>query len=177
MKTKIIVILFLLMLTNAGFALSEDQVADTNILPAAPSVAPAAPQESNESPNTQWVWGEVTSVDAQNKALTLKYLDYETDQEKEMVINTDDLTSYDNAKSLGEIQLKDNISVDYIVKDGKNIAKTIGLEKAENTPVAVTNPQAGETNSIDAGAANLPAAASASVETPKTDAQSPQANQ
>ena len=146
---KIIVILSLLILTGAGFALSEDQTATTNTIPApVPSVEQATPQESSDSPNTQWVWGEVTGVDAQNKSVSLKYLDYETDQEKDMAIATDELTSYDNANSLGEIQPKDNISVDYVVKDGKNIAKTIGLEKAENAPAAAVTPQVGEGNDV-----------------------------
>jgi hypothetical protein len=145
MKTKLYIILSLLILTCSGLALSEKQTTDTNI-PLAP--APVAVEEtlqvSDDSSNTQWVWGEVSSVDAQNQALNLKYLDYETDQEKEMVITTDDLTVYDNAKSLGDIQPKDNISVDYVVKDGKNAAKTIGLEKAENEPAADAAPQTSE---------------------------------
>lgn len=152
---KIIVILSLLILTGFGFALSEDQTADTNTIPAlVPSVEQATPQESSDSPNTQWVWGEVTGVDAQNKSVSLKYLDYETDQEKDMAIATDELTNYDNAKSLGEIQPKDNISVDYVVKDGKNIAKTIGLEKAENAPAAAVTPQVGEGNDVQAPQTN-----------------------
>jgi len=157
MKIKIIVILSLLILTSSGLALSEDQAADPNALPVStPGVTEAAPQENNDSANTQWVWGEVTSIDAQSKSLNLKYLDYESDQEKEMAITTDDSTSYDNAKALDEIQPKDNISVDYIVKDGKNIAKAIGLEKAESAPVATK--QGGETNTIDATDAQLPQA-------------------
>ena len=152
---KIIVILSLLILTGFGFALSEDQTVDTNTIPAlVPSVEQATPQESSDSPNTQWVWGEVTGVDAPNKSVSLKYLDYETDQEKDMAIATDELTNYDNAKPLGEIQPKDNISVDYVVKDGKNIAKTIGLEKAENAPAAAVTPQVGEGNDVQAPQTN-----------------------
>lgn len=146
MKAKIIVILSLLILAGSGFAFSEDQALDTNTV-SAPSDVTVTPQENVDSPNTQWVWGEVVSVDAQNKALKLKYLDYETDQEKEMVLNTDEQTSYDNIKSLEEVQPKDNISVDYVVKDSKIIVKSIGLEKAENAAAAVTAaPQATDGN-------------------------------
>ncbi len=177
MKTKIIVILSLFILTGAGFAFSEDQAADTKALTTSvPSAAMPAVEESSELPNTQWVWGEVTSIDAQNKALNLKYLDYETDQEKEMSVATDDSTVYENAKMLSDIQPKDNISVDYVVKDGKNIAKTIGLEKAEDAPAAAATMQAGEANNSDAGA-SLPEAAGNSVEMPKTDAQTSQVSQ
>jgi hypothetical protein len=160
MKAKLFVILSLLILAGSGFAFSEDQALDTNTV-SAPSDVTATPQESVDSPNTQWVWGEVASVDAQNRALKLKYLDYETDQEKEMVLNTDEQTSYDNIKSLEDIQPKDNISVDYVVKDSKNIARSIGLEKAENAAPAIASQAVGMN----------------SVETPKIDAQVPQSNQ
>ena len=179
----------LLILAVAGFAFSEDQTADSNALPVSAPVATAAvPQDNSDSVNTQWVWGEVTNVDAQNKSFGLKYLDYETDQEKEMTINTDYSTNYDNAKALDEIQPKDNVSVDYIVKDGKNIAKAIGLERAENTATQekvetgasvtdIAQPAAVTATAPQAEAANIPEATSASAETPKTDAQASQSNQ
>jgi hypothetical protein len=90
-------------------------------------------QESVE-PDTQWVWGEVNTLDTQNKTILVKYLDYETDQEKEATINVDDKTTYENIKSIDEIKPKDVLSIDYIVSsDGKNIAKNISVEKPENT--------------------------------------------
>jgi len=82
-------------------------------------------------PEIFWVWGEVTAVDAVNKTLTLKYLDYETDQEKDIAISVDDKTTYEFVKSLDEIMVKNTLSVDYTVKDGINIAKNISLEKGE----------------------------------------------
>lgn len=134
MKLKIAGVLIVLILAGAGLALSEDQITEPNAL------AAATTQENNDS-NTQWVWGEVTAVDALAKTITLKYLDYETDQEKEIVLTVDDSTAYDNVKSLEEIQLKDNLSVDYISKDGKNIAKSISLEKSESAPAEDTTIQ------------------------------------
>jgi len=126
MKKKLSVALVLLMLASAGLALSEDQIESA-------SPVAAAPQEKIE-PATQWVWGEVTNVDAQAKTLTLKYLDYETDQEKELALAVDETTSYENIKSLEDIQPKDNLSVDYILKEGKNVAQGISLEKPESVP-------------------------------------------
>lgn len=88
--------------------------------------------ETQSEPETQWVWGEVNTLDTQNKMIVVKYLDYETDQEKEISINTDDKTTYENIKSLDEIRPKDTVSVDYIVSpDGKNIARNISVEKPE----------------------------------------------
>ena len=83
----------------------------------------------------QWVWGEVTSLDTQANTFTLKYLDYETDQEKELVLVVDENTVYENAKNFNEIKVKDTLSVDYkIASDGKNLAKDISLEKSETFP-------------------------------------------
>jgi len=91
-------------------------------------------QEVQNNPDTQWVWGEVSILDTQNKAILVKYFDYETDQEKEINIDIDDKTTYENIKSMDELKPKDTVSIDYIVSpDGKNIAKNISIEKPENT--------------------------------------------
>ncbi|MDD5108475.1 MAG: hypothetical protein PHC29_03075 [Candidatus Omnitrophica bacterium] len=94
------------------------------------------PKNTNE---TQWAWGEVTNLDVLAKTLTLKYLDYETDQEKELVLTVDDMTAFENIKSLDEIKIKDTLSVDYMVSsDGKNIAKNINFEKPDSSTAAIT---------------------------------------
>lgn len=126
MSRKIAVILGimgLVFILNTGLALSQEP-------PEAKEPSAASPQEKNE-PDTQWVWGEVASVDAPGKVLTLKYLDYDTDEEKELLLAVDDLTGYENVKSLEEIKVKDFLSVDYISGDGKNTARSISLEKSE----------------------------------------------
>ena len=84
-------------------------------------------------PDIQWLWGEAVSVDTQKSELSVKYLDYDTEQEKEMTVAVDDKTTYENIKSLAEIKLKDTLSIDYAVGlEGKNIAKNISLEKPES---------------------------------------------
>jgi len=83
---------------------------------------------------TLWLWGEVVNLDPQNKIFLVKYLDYETDQEKEINIKTDDLTAYENSGSIDQIKPKDTLSIDYIVSaSGENIAKNISVEKPEDT--------------------------------------------
>jgi len=128
MKLKIAGVLVTLILAVSGLALSEDRIT-------APQAGTTISPHDNSDLNTQWVWGEVIGVDAPGKTLTLKYLDYETDQEKEIALAVEDSTTYDNVKSLEEIRLKDNLSIDYVSKDGKNIAKSISLEKSESTPL------------------------------------------
>jgi len=94
-------------------------------------------------PEVQWLWGEVVSVDAPNKTVLVKYLDYETETEKEISINVDDKTTYENVKSIDEIKPQDTVSIDYIVNpDAKNLAKNISLEKPESQePESKATPQ------------------------------------
>lgn len=87
------------------------------------------------SSEMQWLWGEVSSVDSQKNEITIKYLDYETDTEKEMKIAVDETTAYENVKSINEIKTEDIISVDYVFSpDGRYIAKNISIEKTEDKP-------------------------------------------
>lgn len=117
-----------LVLLNGSLVLSQELEGTT-----------AAPAVQNE-PELQWVWGEAVSIDAQNKLVVLKYLDYETDQEKEININVDDKTIYDNIQSIDQIKSGDELSVDYIATpEGQNIAKNISLEKPEATPAPEPN--------------------------------------
>lgn len=95
----------------------------------------AEPKNTNE---TQWAWGEVTNLDAQAKTITLKYLDYETDQEKELVLSVDEKTAFENINNFEGIKIKDTLSIDYTTgSDGKNIAKNISFEKSDSSPAAV----------------------------------------
>lgn len=83
-------------------------------------------------PEVQWLWGEVVSIDAENNALLVKYLDYETDSEKQVVVGIDDKTVYEDVASLAEIKPQDNVSIDYVTSaDGKAMAKNISIEKPE----------------------------------------------
>lgn len=86
--------------------------------------------------DTQWAWGEVTNLDAQAKTFTLKYLDYDTDQERDLVLVIDGNTVFENIKSLDEIKINDTLSIDYLISsDGKNVARNINFEKPDLSPV------------------------------------------
>jgi len=99
------------------------------------NVASAAPAVPAANPEFQWVWGEVSSVDPNKSEFVVKYLDYETDQEKEMTISVDDKTTYENAKAFADIKPKSTLSIDYVVGlDNKNIAKNISIEEVEVSP-------------------------------------------
>lgn len=86
----------------------------------------------------QWIWGEVISIDNSNKQINIKYLDYETDTEKEMTFFVDENTTYEGVNSLLEINPQDTVSIDYIIKDTKNIARHITVEKPQDTTTEAT---------------------------------------
>lgn len=92
------------------------------------------PLEAGE--DISWVWGEVKSVDVSSSNFTIKYMDYQTDEEKELVLTVDQETKFENIGDLSGIKAGDTASIDYVVKDDKNIAKNISIEKIELMPEA-----------------------------------------
>lgn len=129
-----IFIILIMVVTLIAFA--EEPIMAPADSTAVSSDQQVAPKNTNE---TQWAWGEVTNLDVQAKTLTLKYLDYETDQEKDLVLTVNEKTTFENIKSLDEIKIKDTLSIDYMLGvDGNNIAKNINFEKTDSSPIAVT---------------------------------------
>lgn len=126
MRVKIYLILIsvvFLVLLNIGLNLAQEEITPEGI--------PAASEQE-----VQWVWGEIVSVDTQNKTILLKYLDYETETEKEMSFNVDDKTTYENIKNIDELKPKDTVSIDYVISsDGKNIAKNVSVERPESQEI------------------------------------------
>jgi hypothetical protein len=106
-----------------------------------PQAGKAAPEELQ----TQWQYIEVTGIDSAKNAVSGKYIDYDTDAEKEIAILVDKDTVFENAKSLAEIKVQDTAGVDYVVTpEGKNLAKNISVERSEiasPAPATETRPQ------------------------------------
>ena len=96
--------------------------------------AQAKPQPpTTPEADLQWLWGEIVAVNSQNKEMKVKYIDYESDTEKEVNISVDDKTTFENVDTLDTIKPQDGVSIDYIISDtGKFIAKNVSLEKAED---------------------------------------------
>jgi hypothetical protein len=111
--------------TSQQPAAVQEKAAVTPAVPARPDVAKPVP--------TEWLYGEINSVDIPAKSLTLTYLDYDTDIEKQVIVYVDAKTIFENVKSLEEIKPQDMVSVDYIIgTDGKSHAVTVSVEKPEN---------------------------------------------
>lgn len=136
MKASMFFVLFLMVAFNLGVVLAQNnttaQDSVTSEQPAAEENAPVLiPSESE----MQWLWGEVSSIDTQKNEIIIKYLDYETDTEKDIKVSVDETAVYENVKSISDIKENDIISVDYIFSpDGRYIAKNISIEKPEDKP-------------------------------------------
>jgi hypothetical protein len=149
---KKLVVFFLTVFFLAGISSAFAQNVDQNDMPQQQTKSPQPPVSKEEiaenaqempvqggaiaplvqeEPEVLWVWGEVSAVDPFKKTLTLKYLDYESDEEKEINISTDDKTVYEAVQSIEEIKVKSVISVDYSVQDGLNVARNISFERGE----------------------------------------------
>ena len=80
----------------------------------------------------EWLYGEVVSVDIAAKSLQVRYLDYNTDIEKQDTVFTDDKTLLEGVKSLPDLKPQDTVSIDYIIDaDGKFRAVAVSLETFE----------------------------------------------
>lgn len=80
------------------------------------------------------IYGEAQAVDASANSITVQYYDYDSDEEKTMDVVSSKDTKIENAASLGEIKKGDWIDVTYSVSEGKNVAKSIIVEKEEGLP-------------------------------------------
>ena len=113
------IIISVFMAIAAMSAFSQDTA------PAAPA-APAAPQAKEIA-----IYGEVQAVNAVANTLSIQYYDYDSDSEKttEVVVGAD--TKLENAKTVSDVKKGDWVDVTYSVSDGKNMAKTVSVEKEE----------------------------------------------
>lgn len=83
----------------------------------------------------QWLLGEVSSVDIQKNELTVLCLDYDTGEEREIIVSVDNKTVYESVNSLLDIKPPDAVGIDYLISpDGKNIAKIISVEIPDKIP-------------------------------------------
>jgi hypothetical protein len=141
MKRNVAVSIFAVFLSVSFSAFSFAQENQTSQQPAAtqqttavaPAVPPAPETPAAKPAPTEWLYGEVNSVDISGKTLTLTYLDYDTDIEKQATVSIDAKTLFENVKSLEEVKPQDMVSIDYIVgADSKNLAVNVSVEKPES---------------------------------------------
>ncbi len=77
------------------------------------------------------IYGEVQSANSQSGVLAVQYYDYDSDSEKtaDIVIGVD--SKIENVAAIEDIKKGDWVDVTYVVRDGKNAAKVVTVEKEE----------------------------------------------
>lgn len=113
--------------------------------PAQDQTQSASPvKEETSHPKEISIYGEVQAVNAAASSMTVQYYDYDSDEERAVEIVTDAASKIENAAMLNDIKQGDWVDVTYLVKDSKNIAQSIVVEKeealAEDTSLQKTEP-------------------------------------
>lgn len=107
-----------------------------------PTPAPAEPaNEPVLQPEEMSIYGEVKSIDEAADSVKIQYYDYDNDEEKTTDIEIDKDTKMENAASLKDIKQGDWIDAVYLAKGGKNIAKSVIVEKEEEEAPSAAMPQ------------------------------------
>ncbi len=147
----VVIVVFICLVTGPGYS------DDMGLKKAAAAVESVAPAKAALDADIEWLWGEVITVDEAAKTIKVKYLDYETDQEKEIIVSVNEQTTYENVAALNQIHAGDTISVDYTLEaGGANIAKNVSVEKTESEnaempgiPASAIPPEAGEKAAVE----------------------------
>ncbi len=127
MKRYLLAIAMIGLAAISAFA-QEQQVPAEAAAPEAVQTAPAQSQEIS-------IYGEVKNVNMAANSITIQYYDYDSDEEKSIDIMADAATKIENAKEIVDIKPGNWADVIYSVKDGKNLAKSIIVEKEEEAPL------------------------------------------
>ena len=79
------------------------------------------------------IYGEIKSVDTAAGSIVVQYYDYDSDDEKSVEVTAGNNTKMEGALTINDIKQGNWADIDYTVIGGKNIAKSIAVEKEENT--------------------------------------------
>jgi hypothetical protein len=79
----------------------------------------------------EWFDGEVQKVDTQAKTLTISEIDPITDAEDKQEILVDDTTVFSGVKSLKDIRVNDNVTIEAQYDEPADVWKALSVEVAE----------------------------------------------
>ena len=114
-----------------------------NPTPAATETATVAPEATTAAqPQEISIYGEVKAVNPAASSMTVQYYDYDSDEEKSIDITSDSNTKMENATAITDIKQGNWADVIYTAANGKNIAKSIIVEKEEEAPAEMPKPEA-----------------------------------
>ncbi|MDP3804097.1 MAG: hypothetical protein Q8Q87_00935 [Candidatus Omnitrophota bacterium] len=123
---------------EAAPAVQEAQSPTVSPAVPAPDLTPApAANEVVPQPEEISIYGEVKSIDDAASSVKLQYYDYDNDEERTTDIVIDKDTKMENAAVLNDIKQGDWIDAVYSVKDAKFVAKSVIVEKEEESSPAM----------------------------------------
>lgn len=133
MKRYALVVLFIALFASRGYCqerqVSNDQDA-SQIAGAAAAPAQTAGVDAAK-PEEISIYGEVKSVNAAAGSIVVQYYDYGSDNEKSVEITADNNTKIEGASTVNDIKQESWADIDYTAVNGKNIAKSIAVEKED----------------------------------------------
>ncbi len=121
----------LAMLVLGLFAVQGYCQEDKNPAQPAAEAVTAAPAAATIQPQEISIYGEVKAVNPATNSMTIQYYDYDSDEEKSIEITAGSNTKMENAAAISDVKQGNWADVIYAVTDGKNIAKSIIVEKEE----------------------------------------------
>jgi hypothetical protein len=146
MKRYALTVLVLGLLAAQGYCQDNSAPADqTQPEAVAAEAASQGPfvTEDVVQPQEVSIYGEVKAVNPAASSITVQYYDYDSDEEKSIEITTDSSTKMENASAVSDVKPGNWADVIYMISGGKNMAKSIIVEKDEEAPVEI--PKAEET--------------------------------
>lgn len=110
----------MILLTAVSFAQEKPEIIVEDI----PSISPGEEDIS-------WVWGEIKAIDPALYTITIVYMDYQTDEEKDLALSISSDTKFEGVKDFSALAIGDTAGIDYVAAEGKNIIKSISVEKLD----------------------------------------------
>ena len=141
MKRYILAIFIFGLLTAQGYCQNDQAPASQSTAPASPEMAAPAATPAAQAQEIS-IYGEVKAVNAAASSMTVQYYDYDSDEEKSIEITSDSNTKMENAATIADVKQGNWADVIYTVSNGKNIAKSIIVEKEEEAPAEMPKPEA-----------------------------------
>ena len=77
------------------------------------------------------IYGEVLAVNSAANTMSVQYYDYDSDEEKTVELGLTADTKLENAAALNDVKKGDWVDAVYTVTGGKNMAKSVIVEKEE----------------------------------------------
>ena len=139
MKRYALAVLVVVLFALQGYC-QEDQVSNNQDASQVASEVAAPPQtESVKAANPEEIsiYGEIKSVNVAANSITVQYYDYDSDNEKSSEITADNNTKIEGVPTINDIKQGNWADINYMVVGGKNMAKSISVEKEEGAATEV----------------------------------------